>query len=147
MNFSLSLDLLLYGLMLIGLSLVVHRITPDFAGVTLTLLVAGGLFIVFWGVLGLRGFRRRTWPIVTLTIVAALLLVEAAKAWFALKSGIGGMKPVAVIFSLLLFFAIGQLVNFAQSGRNLRTKFRDDTDNPTNGKGQRQQRPPPPLDE
>ena len=83
----------------------------------------------------------------TLTIVAALLLVEAAKAWFALKSGIGGMKPVAVIFSLLLFFAIGQLVNFAQSGRNLRTKFRDDTDNPTNGKGQRQQRPPPPLDE
>lgn len=147
MNFSLSLDLLLYGLMLVGLSLVAHRIAPDFAGTTLTIGVAGGVFTMLWGVLGLRGFRQRAWPIVTLTIVAVLLLVQAVKAWLALRAGGEALKPVAVILSVLVMFAIGQLMNLAQSGRNLRIKFGDDTDNTTNGEGRRQQRPPPPLDE
>lgn len=87
MNVSFSLDLLLYGLMVIGLNWVAYRIAPDLAGVTLTLAVTGGFFIVFWGVLGMRGFRRRSWPIATLMIVAILLILESVKAWFAIKAG------------------------------------------------------------
>lgn len=48
MNFSLSLDLVLYGLMLGGLSVVAHRAAPDFAGVTLATGLAGGTLTMLW---------------------------------------------------------------------------------------------------
>ena len=146
MNVSLSLDLLLYGLMVVGLNLVAHRIAPDFAGATLTLVIAGGLFIMFWGVLGLRGFRRRAWPIGTVLIVAVLLLVQAVKAWFAMQAGVVGLKPVAAILFLLLVLAIGQLVNLAQSGRHLGIKIGKDT-NGASVKDRRQQHAQLELDE
>lgn len=122
MNATESLDLLLYGLTVVGFNWLAHRIAPDFAGPTLFLMAAGGLFILLLGVLGLCGFRRRSWPIVTLSFVALLLLVQSAKAWFALRGGAVELKPVALIFSLLLFFALGQLLNLAQAERHLRLK-------------------------
>jgi len=117
-----SFDLLVYGLMVVGLNLATHRIAPGFAGASLPLLVAVGALIMLMGVLGLLGFRRRAWPIVTLIMAAGLLLVQAAKAWFAVKSGVDGMKPAAVILSLLLFFAFMQLVTFARPERQLRAR-------------------------
>jgi len=129
MNVNHSLDLLFYGLMVVGLNLVALRIAPDFSGAMLTLLVAGGLLVMLFGVLGLRGFCGHASPIVTVTVVA--VLVQAAKAWFAMKTGVVGLKPVAVIYFLLLFFAVGQLANLAQSGRQLRFKAGKATDSKT----------------
>jgi hypothetical protein len=117
-----SVDVLVYGLMVVGLNLVAHRINPAFAVATLPFLVSIGVLIMLTGVLGLRGFRRRSWPIGTITVAAGLHLVQAARAWFAVKSGVDGMKPVAVIFSLLLFFAIMQLVTLARPAWSLRVE-------------------------
>lgn len=141
-----SIDLLVYGLMVVGLNLVAHRIAPGFAGATLILLIAVGVLIMLLSVLGLRGFRRRSWPIVTLIVAAGLLLVLAARAWFAVKSGVDGMKPVAAILSLLLLFAVMQLVTFARPERHLpdRSGKRVESvanDDDVNDEGQKRIRP------
>lgn len=123
MKFSLSLDLLVYGVMLLGLSLVGHRLAPEFAGPLLVIGIGGGVLTAGWGVLGLRGICRRVWPIMTLTLIGLLLLVQAVKAWLALKDGAEGLKPVAVIISLLAFLAFGELLNLIQEGRHARATF------------------------
>jgi hypothetical protein len=122
MNVNHSVDLLIYGLMVAGLNLVAYQIAPGFADVMMKLLVAGGLVIVFLAVLGLRGYRRRSWPIVTLIVVAALLVVQAARAWLAVKLGVDGTKPVAAILSLLLFFAIMEVVQIAKAEPQLQAQ-------------------------
>ena len=132
MNVNHSVDLLIYGLMVAGLSLVAHQIAPDVADVMTKLLVAAGLLIMFVAVLGLRGSRRRSWPIVTLMVVAALLLVQAARVWLAVKLGVDGTKPVAVIHSLLLFFAIMEVLQIAKAEPQLRAQGGKSTESAAN---------------
>ena len=114
MNVNLDFDLLLYGVMLAGFGVLAHRLAPDFGNAILITGIAGGLASVFWGVLGLRGFRWRIWPISTLILVDILLLIQAVIAWLEIKSGNDAFKPVAMTLTLLLAFGIGQLVNFLQ---------------------------------
>ncbi|MBE0541838.1 MAG: hypothetical protein IH623_10670 [Verrucomicrobia bacterium] len=115
MNVNIHFDLVLYGMILAGLGVLAHRLAPDFGYATLITGIAGGSASVFWGVLGLRGFRRRIWPISTLLVVAVLLLMQAVRAWLQIKRGDETFKPVAVILTVLLAFGIGQLVNLAKA--------------------------------
>jgi hypothetical protein len=117
MNVNLDFDLLLYGVMLTGFGVLGHRFAPDFSNAILITGIAGGLASVLWGVLGLRGFRRRIWPISTLIVGDIALLIQAVRAWLEIKSGNDAFKPVAMILTLLLAFGIGQLVNFLQERR------------------------------
>jgi hypothetical protein len=117
MNRGLDVDLILYGVMVAGLGVVAHRSAPDAGYSVLIAGIVGGVAAVFWGVLGLRGFRRRIWPISTLMIVDLVLLVQAVRAWLAVNEGQDAFKLVAAILTLLLVLGIGQLVNFMQ-GRN-----------------------------
>jgi len=117
MNVNLDFDLLLYGVMLAGFGVVAHRLVPDFGYATLITGIAGGVLVVFWGVLGLRGFRRRIWPIGTLVVLDIMLLVQSVIVWRAIKGGVVVLKPVALISTLLLAFGIGQLLNFLQECR------------------------------
>lgn len=71
----------------------------------------------FGGVLGLRGFRRRIWPIGALIVLDVVLLIQAGRAWLEIKAGNDAFKPVALILTLLVAFGIGQLVNFLQERR------------------------------
>ena len=117
MNDNLDFDLLLYGVMLVGFGVIAHRLAPDFGNAILITGIAGGLASVLWGVLGLRGFRRRGWPISTLIVLVILLLIQTVGAWLKIKNENGAVKPVAMILTLLLAFGIGQLVNFLQECR------------------------------
>lgn len=116
MNFSLSLDLLIYGAMLIGFSVFTHRQVPDVGATTLIAALVGGVLSVFWGGLGLAGFRGRAGAIVTMADLAAVLFALAVKAWIAVNAGVQTLKLVALILTLLPIFAIGQLTNLRQAG-------------------------------
>lgn len=70
--------------------------------------------------LGLRGLRRRIWPIAMLIVLDIVLLVQAMNAWLAIKNGAEALKPVAIILTVLLVFGVGQLVNFLQENRRIR---------------------------
>jgi hypothetical protein len=117
MDMNLSLDLLLYGVMLIGFSeLALHQV-PDLVGVMPIAGLVGGVLSLFWGVRGLLGFRGSAGATVTLAVLAVVLLALAVNAWLGVGAGVEISKLVATILTVLVVFAVGQLANFTRSGR------------------------------
>lgn len=114
MNVNLDFDLLLYGVMLVALGVLAHQLAPGFGYAAMTTGIAGGVAAGFWGVAGLRGFRRRLWPIGTLVVLDVVLLIQVGRAWLEIKGGNDAFKPVALILTLLMAIGVGQLVNFVQ---------------------------------
>lgn len=138
MSVNQSLDLFVYGLVIIGLNVVAYQMGPDFAGGTVVPMVALGIVLMLLGWAGLRGTPRVSWSLTALLLVTALLLAQTARAWWAVKSGVPGMKPMAAIFSLLLLFAILQLVDFPRSERKVRERSNRIFGGPRNQPGRRE---------
>jgi hypothetical protein len=101
MNTSLSVDLLLYGGMLLGLSLIAHHLSPHCAATTLWVGLAGGVLSALLGVLGLRGYPVRRWAIVAMTVLALVLLVQAVIVWLAPTEAVEAVKPASLILTLV----------------------------------------------
>lgn len=119
MNTSLCVDLLLYGGMLLGLSIVAHHLSPHCAATTLWVGIAGGVLSAILGVLGLRGYPLRRCAIGAMTILSLVLLVQAVSAWLAIREDVEGVKAASLIPTLLWAFAVGQLVNLIQNRNGL----------------------------
>ena len=119
MNTNLSVDLLLYGGLLLGLSIVTHQLSPHCAATTLWVGIAGGALSALLAVLGLLGYPVRRWAIVAMTVLSVVLLVQAIRSWLAVEEGAEAVKPVSLIPTLLCVFAVGQLVNLIQNRRGL----------------------------
>ncbi len=119
MSTGLSVDLLLYGFMLLGLSIVAHHLFPHCALTTLPMGIAGGILSALLGVLGLRGHPVRRWAIVAMTILSLVLLVQVVSAWLAILEGVAAVQRVSLIPTLLWVFAVGQLVNLLQNRSGL----------------------------
>lgn len=113
MNVSLDLDLVFYGILLVGLALLAQKIAPGFGYATLTTGMVGGAASITCGVLGLRGLRRRVSPVVTLLVVVISLSVQVIQAWLEIQAGTIALKPVAAILTVLWVCGIGQLVHLA----------------------------------
>lgn len=103
--------------MLGTLGVLAHRLSPDSGYAILITGLAGSILTVCWGVLGLRGFQRRIWPIATLIGVDLGLLVQVVKIWLAIKAGGESLQPTAMILTVLLVCGIAQLINFVRVGR------------------------------
>lgn len=112
MNINPHVDLLLYGIVLMALGLLAHKLNPELGHAILIVGVMGGALNCLWGVLGLRGLRCRIGPIGTLVIVNVALVVQWIRGWAAIRSGADTLKPTLIIVSVLLVFGIGQLIGF-----------------------------------
>lgn len=118
MNVNRDLDLALYGVMLVGLGVLAHKLAPDFAYATLITGIVGGGLSGLCGLLGLRRRQRRIWPVGILVVLIAALLVQSIKAWLGvIKAGTDALKPVAMILTALLVLGTGQLANFLKADR------------------------------
>ena len=115
MKINLDLDLLLYGVILAVLGVVAHKLSPGAGNATLITGVTGGMAAVILGLLGLRGFRRRIWPIGTLIALDLALLIQSVNCWLAVIAGNEAFKNVAWIVTLLLGIGVVQLLNFVQA--------------------------------
>lgn len=118
MNFDLGLDLLLYGLALIGVSIFLHRTAADFAGIQASIGVICGGLTCFWGVLGLRGRPSTILPILTHWIIAGLLLVQGLAIFREAGDSHSAKKMLLVLF-VLLVFALGQLHWLLRAGKSI----------------------------
>jgi len=119
MSTSLSVDLLLYGVLLIGLSTFAHRLSPQAAPTTLWVGIAGGLLTALLGVLGLRGYALRRWAIVVVAVLSIVLLAQAVTGWLSVKAGVEAANQAALILTVLWGFAVGQLMNLVQNRKGL----------------------------
>jgi hypothetical protein len=118
MKSSLSLDLVVYGVILVTLSVVAHLFRSEAQITPLWIGTAGGVLSTFTGALGLRGRIVRPWAIALMVILSVALLVPAVSGWLAVKAG-GEIARCALIQTLLWVFAVGQLANLIQNRNNV----------------------------
>lgn len=110
MNFNLSLDLVVYGLVLIGLSFVAKYLEPKLAGASLVVGITGGALCSICGICGLRGFGKRFYPIGMLLLLAIFLGAQAVVAWLK-KASEQSDERLAIIFIIATVLTAGQLIN------------------------------------
>ncbi len=74
MNKTIGLQLVVYSLLLSGLSYLVHHAAPTLALPTLTTALAGGALCLVWGIRSIGDSRGKALPILTLIPVNFMML-------------------------------------------------------------------------
>jgi hypothetical protein len=118
LKFNLWLDLLRYGVILIGLSLLAHHQATGLMLITLPAGLAGGVLTVLWAILGFLGRDLRSIAIATLCILSTALLLDSVRALQAVREGNSTVTSVAMILAVLIVFSVGQVVNLWKQKAN-----------------------------
>ncbi len=116
MNKTIGLLLVVYSLLLAGLSYLVYHLAPGVARPTLITGLAGGALCLVWGFRALGGSGGKALPLLTLIPVCFALLTQAGAAWSGGSGGLQAGRTVAMVTSLLLVLSLGMLVRIAWSG-------------------------------
>jgi len=112
MNKTIGLLLVVYSLLLAGLSYLVHHLASEVARPTLITGLVGGALCLVWGLRALAGSGGKALPILTLIPVNFALLTQTFMGW----SGGSVGWTAAVVISLLLALSLGMLLRIAWSG-------------------------------
>jgi hypothetical protein len=115
---STSFDSIAYGVLMAILGLASSRFAAEHSELLLMAGLAGATLGLLWGVLGLRGYRGRTLPILTLTAMCGFLMWPVARAWFALDVDHLESRFTVMLVSLMLVFSAVQLVTIARIHQN-----------------------------
>ena len=116
MNRTIGIQLVVYGLLLGGLSFLVHHLAPALARPTLIAGLIGGALCLVWGIGAVAGRRGKALPILTLIPVNFTLLPQTVTAWSGGSEGIQGGRIAAAVLSLLLVLSLAMLVRIAWAG-------------------------------
>jgi len=116
MNKHLGSELILYGLLLAGLSYLTHHLAPTIARPTLITGLVGGALCLVWGVRAVRGNRRKAYAILTLIPISYVLLSQAILTWGGRSEGGSRTRLAPILMIVLLVFSIGMLVKIAYAG-------------------------------
>jgi hypothetical protein len=114
LSFELSMELVLCGVLLAGLSFILQEQHRDFLRLTFLIGVAGGGLCVLWGVLGRRAPWCRLSAMVTLAAVACVGGYQAARSWGGSTGGESMGRLVVAVMTLWVVFCVGTLANLAQ---------------------------------
>jgi hypothetical protein len=116
MNKTIGLLLVVYSLLLAGLSYLVYHLAPGVARTTLITGLVGGALCLVWGVRAVAGSGGKGLPLLTLMPVSFVLLPQTFMSWSAASGGLQAGRTVAVVTTLLLALSLLMLVRIAWSG-------------------------------
>ena len=116
MNKTIGLLLVVYSLLLAGLSYLVYHLAPGGTRPTLIAGLVGGALCLVWGVRALAGTGGKALPILTLIPVTFTLLTQTFMSWSGGSGGLQAGRTVAVVTTLLLVLSMAMLVRIAWSG-------------------------------
>jgi len=116
MNKTVGLLLIVYSLLLAGLSYFVYQLAPGLTRPTLIGGLAGGALCLVWGVRGIGGGRGKALPVLTLIPVSFVLLSQTFTGWWGGSGGLQAGRTAAAIITLLLVLSVAMLVRIAWSG-------------------------------
>jgi hypothetical protein len=116
MNKTIGLLLVVYSLLLAGLSYFVHHLAPGVARPTLITGLVGGTLCLVWGLRALAGRGGKALPILTLIPVNLALLPQTFMGWSGGSGGLEAGRTVAVVITLLLVLSLGMMLRIAWSG-------------------------------
>jgi hypothetical protein len=116
MNKSLGSELIVYGVLLAGLSCLAHHLAPAIARPTLIAGLAGGALCLVWGILAVLGKRGKALPVLTLIPVCYVLLSQAILALSGRNEGGLAGRMVPILISVLFVISLVMLMKIAYAG-------------------------------
>ncbi len=116
MNKTIGLQLVVYSLLLAGLSFLTHHVAPALAQPTLIAGLAGAALCLVWGLRAVAGSRGKALPILTLIPVNFVLLSQTVLGWWGGSEGMQGRRTAAAVITLLFVVSIGMLMRIAYAG-------------------------------
>jgi hypothetical protein len=116
MNKSLGIQLIVYSLLLVGLSYFVHHLSPTLARPTLITGLIGGAFCLAWGARAVAGSPGKALPILTLIPVSFVMLSQTVIVWTGGSEVVTGRQGAAVVITVLLALSLGMVMRIAYTG-------------------------------
>ena len=116
MNKNLGSELIVYSVLLAGLSYLTHHVAPTIARPTLITGLVGGALCLVWGILAVRGSRRKAWAILTLIPISYVMLSQAVLTWGGRSEGGSPTRLAPALMVVMLAFSIGMLLMIAYAG-------------------------------
>ena len=115
MNKTIGLQLVVYSLMLAGLSYLAHQLAPTVARPTLVAGLVGGAVCLLGGFRAIAGSRSRALPILTLVPICFVMLSQTVMHWGGGKE-LPGQNGVTAVNAVLLALSMGMLLRIAYAG-------------------------------
>jgi len=137
MNKTIGFQLVVYSLLLAGLSYLTHHLAPALARPTLIAGLVGGVLCLVWGLRALAGGRGKALPILTLIPISFVMLSQTVITWGGGSQEVPGRQTAAAVITLLLVLSIGTLMRIAYAGVALEGQVA----NPTTDGGANHKRP------
>jgi hypothetical protein len=116
MNKSIGIQLIVYSLLLAGLSYLVHHLSPALARPTLITGLIGGALCLVWGARAVAGSQGRALPILTLIPVSFVMLSQTVIVWTGGSEEVTGRRGAAVVITVLLALSLGMVMRIAYTG-------------------------------
>jgi hypothetical protein len=116
MNKTIGFQLIVYGLLLGGLSYLTHHLAPSIARLTLIAGLAGSALCLVWGVRAVRGSRGKALPVLTLLPICYVMLSQTVMSWGGGSEELPGRRAAALFIPFLFALSIGMLIRVAYAG-------------------------------
>ena len=116
MNKTIGLQLIIFSLLLVGCSYLVHHFAPTLARPTLITGLVGGACCLVWGLRALGGSRGKTLSILTLIPISFALLAQTAMTWAGGSQEVPGRRLAAVVITALFALSMVMLMRIAYAG-------------------------------
>lgn len=116
MNKAVGVQVVVYSLLLAGLSWYINHLAPSLARPILIMGLAGAGICLIVGIRTLAGNRSKALALLTLIPVNLMLLAHTVSMWEGGKPGMPEGRTLAVIVSLLFVVSFAMLVRIAYAG-------------------------------
>ncbi len=113
MNKSTGVQLVVYGLLLAGLSFLIRHFAQGISRPVLITGLIGGSLCLVWGIRAILGSRGKALPVLTLIPVTFSLLSLTITGWAGRVTGTG---TVMIVTTVLLLLSLWMLVRIAWAG-------------------------------
>ncbi len=135
MNKTIGVQLIVYSLLLAGLSYLTHHLAPPVARLTLIAGVVGAVLCFTWGLRAVLGKGGKALPILTLIPISFVMLSQTVITWGGESQEAPGQRTAALVITILFAFSIAMLMRIAYAG----AVFDGERANPTKAGGAKPQ--------
>ncbi len=135
MNKTTGLQLVVYSLLLAGLSYLTHHFAPSIARLTLIAGLVGAGLCFLWGLQAVLGKRGKALSLLTLFPISFVMLAQTVMTWGSGGQEEPGQRTAALVTTILFALSIGMLMRIAYAG----AVFDGQRASPTDDKGAKSQ--------
>ena len=122
MDKTIGLQLVIYSLLLAGLSYLTHHLAPTLSRPTLIAGLVGAVLCLIWGLRGVLGKGGKALPVLTLIPISFVMLSQTVITWTGGGQEVPGRRAAAIVISALLVLSLGMLMRIAYAGGVVETR-------------------------